>query len=129
MPDVMLQFQLTSESAIRGVHTSGAQFPVFCVLDFFDVVAQALVRNEQMHSIHIHGYHTPSSTQCRCGDIDNCQHRASELAIFARNRLSCEKRQGFLYTMSSQDMLQRRGTYSKHVRNICGPPRKTHLRC
>jgi len=128
MPDVMLQLQLTPESAVRGIHAAGAPAPVFSVHDFFDVVAQALARNVQMHSIHVHGYHTPAWPVCRCGDIDNCQHRASEQAIFANNRLWYETRHGFLYTMSSQDMLQRRATWSKHVKIYAG--RNTaNLRC
>jgi hypothetical protein len=125
---VMLQLQLTPEAAIRGIQAPGATVPVFSVLDFLDVVAQAVVRNEQMYSIHIHGCHTPFLSTCRCGDIDNCQHSASEQATFASNRLSHEKRDQFLYTMSSHDMLQRRGTWSKHYRVSSGQ-RKERLRC
>jgi len=128
MPDVMLQLQLTPEAAIRGIQAPGAAAPVFAVHDFFDVVAQAVARNEQMRAIHVHGYHTPSKPLCPCGDIDTCQHRASELAVLANNRLWFETRHGFLYTMSSHDMLQRRGTWSKHVKIWAGHS-SAPLRC
>jgi hypothetical protein len=131
---LQLQLQLTPTTAIRGIRAPGAGAPVFSVHDFLDVVAQALARNVQIHSIYQLGHHTPVLPRCPCGGIDACEHTHADRDTFARNCAFAAKRDGFAYAMSSQDMLARRGTWSLRVRNVCAPPRPqkaqtAQLRC
>jgi hypothetical protein len=126
---LQLQLQLTPTAAIRGIRAPGAAGPVFSVHDFLDVVAQAVARNVQIHSIYQLGHHTPLLPRCPCGGSDACEHTHTDRDTFARNRVFVEKRDGFAYTMSSQDMLARRGTWSLRVRNVIAAAQTARLRC